>query len=47
VPDPNAGFACGSVVLFYLFHENLLSEPNFRERDLESSALPQAKFPVG
>jgi hypothetical protein len=28
VPDPDAGFACGSVVLFYLFHEMLARRAN-------------------
>jgi hypothetical protein len=43
VPDPNAGFACGSVVLYLSFFTKLwLSEPQFCEKDWESSALPEA-----
>jgi hypothetical protein len=39
-----AQFACGSVVLFYPYFTKLwLSKPQFREKDRESSALPEAK----
>ncbi len=42
-----ARFACGSVVLYYLFHEIWLFEPNVREKDPVFSALPEAKTPFG
>jgi len=42
-----ARFACGSMVLVSLFTKCWLFEPTFREKDLVSSALPEAKFPFG
>ena len=41
-----AYFACGSVVLFFLFTKFWLFEPKFREQELVSSVLPEAISPV-
>jgi hypothetical protein len=42
----NGRIACGSMVLLIFFTKIWLAEPNFREKDLVSSALPEAKFPA-
>jgi hypothetical protein len=42
----NGRIACGSMVLLIFFTKIWLCEPNFREKDLVSSALPEAKFPA-
>jgi len=41
-----AGFACGSMVLLFLFHKTFCTLCKmFCEKDLKSSALPEAKMP--
>jgi hypothetical protein len=32
---------------FYLFHKNVAQVQHFCEKDMESSALPEARFPSG
>jgi hypothetical protein len=41
-----AGFACGSMVLFFFFTKKLLSKQLFCKKELESSALPEPALSV-
>jgi hypothetical protein len=46
VPDPNARFACGSMVLLFSFSQKNPQREFFCEKDLVISALPEPALSV-